>query len=171
MLSTQTLDVWMSAASEAVNDFSVQMLGIEELNYFSNLEQINEELFVSLAGSYIQLNCGDSLVEVAFLSSDDVLLKIGKLMHKVAPADQLFRDDMIDAIKEVVNIISGGIKSRLNGQIEGGILLGIPMFSDNLQTYKQAKESLSGVVHLDDMRIYLLLNRIEYSGHSERLPN
>jgi CheY-specific phosphatase CheX len=49
---------------------------------------------------------------------------------------------MIDAIKEVINIISGGIKCRLNDQISGGITLSIPFFLDG----KEAQEKNQGAL-------------------------
>lgn len=160
MNCTNALDSWIHAAAEAAHDFSGQMLGLDESDNVYDIKRVYDDVSDSLPGSCIALSCGEDLIEISFLSQEEVLTKIGRLMLVMSPEEELRREDMMDAIKEAINIISGGVKCRLNNEVTGGILLGLPTYSEQKKIHNTGKESIAGMIHVANMPVLLSVNRI-----------
>lgn len=155
MSNTEGLERFIVAAVEAMSDFSIQMLGAEDSIDPDSMEPIKEWDSHACLGSYLPLNCGEDLIEVGFMSSEDVLRVIVKRMLELSGEEDLPRDDMIDATKEIINIISGGIKCRLNEKVDGGILLGLPSFSEKPCCDLKKNNTLVGKLHVANMPVFL----------------
>ena len=140
MTMTQESVGWIKVAVEATNEFARQALCFEEHVSSSNMGLMEEE--TPLSGSYLMLTCGEFQMEIGFLSSEKILMEIARILFVVTPEEVLPREDMIDAIKEVINIISGGVKCRLNDQISGGITLSIPFFLEGKDVQEKNQDAL-----------------------------
>lgn len=153
-ITDTSLKNWIHAAAEATNEFAEQALGIKES---CNIEIINDMSCRDMAGSSLLLHSSDTSIKVGFFSSDVVLMKIAKLILDIPSADELSRNDMIDAINEIINIISGGVKRRLNDQASGGISLGLPSFIEaDYHDCKKNEETLFARMLIAEMPILLL---------------
>lgn len=154
MRTTETsLQDWILAASEATNEFAEQALGIRGS---SNIEMMNDTSCRDMAGSSLLLHCSDMSVKVGFFSSDVVLMTIAKIILDVPSEDELSREEMIDAINETINIISGGVKRRLNDLANGGISLGLPLFIEADYDCKKNKGALFARMLIGEMPVLLL---------------
>ena len=165
MTTSYALEDFINAAAEAVGDFAGQMLGADNPIQFNKLEQMKEEKYHTLLGSYLALNCGDQLIKVYFLSSEEVLMNLVKRMLAMSPDEPLAREDMIDAIKEIINIISGGIKCRLNDHVNGGILLGLPSFIEGKSMQTKENGRITGQLFVAGMPVFLSVETKEPTHH------
>lgn len=132
MSIANTSDVWLTAAVNATNDFVINALDEQYINS-SSLDEAKRADPTQLSGAYLLLDCGAYQVEVGVLVDLENLMQITRKMLSLSPQAPLDREQMSDALNEIVNIISGGIKSRLNDQVEGGITLGLPRFLTNTE--------------------------------------
>ena len=156
MATTHALMDWLNATNDTIGEHLGPMLGVEHLVDSHRMDLINDSDIDAIMGSYLLLNCANThSIKVSFLSSEDVLMQIAKKILGLSPTDELSRDDMIDAIKEVINIISGGVKSRLNHQVSGGIALGLPFFVDKTDDFPKSEDTLFGKIIISGMPIYL----------------
>ncbi|MDR3443005.1 MAG: chemotaxis protein CheX [Legionella sp.] len=157
MANRAILEEWIQAQAEAVADFSQEILGVPGSIHVAPIEWMDKELCLSLMGASLELSNNEQLIKILLLSNEEVLTKIAKLMLMSTPGELLSQADMMDAIKEVVNIISGGIKSRMNERMGGGILLGLPYFSQK-NLISQEADVLIGKVSVANMPIYLAVS-------------
>lgn len=154
MAKTCALQEWIHAEAEAVADFSQEILGIPISIDAADIEWTDKELCQSFMGAYLELSADEEKIKIFFLSNEEVLMTLAKLMLLISPQDTLSQEDMMDAIKEVVNIISGGIKSRMNERMSGRLLLGLPSFSEK-NVIPHQKEVLIGKVLVANMPLFL----------------
>ncbi len=156
METIHVLKDWINAAAEATNDFAAQALGVEQSIATCGIEIIDEPSCSDLEGSCLQLTCGETSIKVCFLSGEDILMKIARIMLAISSEDELSKKDMIDAIKEAINIISGGIKRRLNEQFIGGITLGLPLFMKREFMNEEHENRVIAKIVVAEMPVFLI---------------
>lgn len=156
MAERAILEEWIHAEAEAVADFSQEVLGIPVSVNVAPMEWTDKEVCQSFMGAGLELSNNEQMIKILLLSNEEVLIKIAKLMLMITPDEILSQADMMDAIKEVVNIVSGGIKSRMNERMGGGLLLGLPYFSQ--QNVIPQEDVLIGKMSVANMPIYLAVS-------------
>lgn len=125
-------ELWLNAAVDAVNDFVSMGLGEEGAQALINDSSPVENLKM-LSGSSLVLSCSNEQIEIGLLADPQNIKMITQKMLSLSPEEGVDKEQMSDALNEALNIISGGIKSRLNDKADGGIVLGLPKFIDNPQ--------------------------------------
>ena len=79
------------------------------------------------AGAYMPLIADQSL-QIALVASEAGCQALAKMLLGMAPTDEdLPSGDVADAVGEIVNVVAGGVKSRM-AAAEPGIRLGLPIF-------------------------------------------
>lgn len=155
------LDKWMQVASEALDYFVNQVLnpnGFVEAKPLHLIEEYN----TPLSGASLILQCGELFrVNVELLSDPKHLKQIARTMFDMSDNEPISDEDVVDAIKESVNMLSGGIKSRLTDQIEGEILLGIPTFIVEKKLQKTSEEAIRSEMDFGEMPIYLSIELLK----------
>ncbi|WP_133137766.1 chemotaxis protein CheX [Legionella rowbothamii] len=151
MSIASTPEIWLTAAVDAVNDFVINGLGDQDTEVFS-LEYSRIQNPNQLSGSYLMLDCGTYQVEVGLLVDLENLNQITRKMLSLSSKEKLDKEQMSDVLNESINIISGGIKSRLNDHIEGGITLGLPRFLKNTEESRKIAILLQ-YVSIGDLRL------------------
>jgi len=82
---------------------------------------------LGMAGAYIPLLGEDQSFQLALLSTPAGCADLTRLLLGMAPDDEVSDADVADAVGELVNILAGGVKQRM--QPTGGRLqLGLPVF-------------------------------------------
>lgn len=121
---------WLDAATEAFYDFMVQTLQVEQDSNFNTLESLDGHDVSSLgllSGASLCLDIGlSNLLEIRVVSNEKNLTWLTHKILNTPDQEPVDKAELIDAIKEVANIISGGVKCRLNGLCANGIVLGLP---------------------------------------------
>lgn len=128
------LNQWLHSAAETYLNFSEQVLQTEDFLTGDDLI-IGETHQDYLSGSMLVLTVGGNHhVKVTILAEEKVWFDIARIMLGSSESTAVNREDMQDAVKEIANIIAGGVKSHLSTLYENSMLLGLPEFiaQDNL---------------------------------------
>lgn len=157
MASICNLHDFLQAAGEAATDFANMSLCHDSLFDFSKLELIHNEMELPSMGSCVDLKLSDTLITIGILSTKDNLMSMAKSMMGITSNQDISNEDMMDAINEMINIIAGGVKSRLNEKLQSNIKLGLPIFIE-LDWASYNKNRLVGKLSKGDIPLYLLVS-------------
>ncbi|WP_028383011.1 chemotaxis protein CheX [Legionella moravica] len=146
---------WIDVIAESASDYARQTLFKDLFHDSMNKNRITESNLTSLSGSYLLLTANKSDIELGFLSDESVLMDLARTILSVSPEVIIPRLDMMDAVNEVINIISGGVKSRVNDQITGGIVLGIPYFLEGDAVQKKIQQGAVETIDFAGMPVTL----------------
>lgn len=146
---------WIDVIAESANDYARQTLFEDLLHDSMSKNKNTGNNFTPLSGSYLLLTANKSDIEWGFLSDESVLMDLARTILSVSPEVIIPRLDMMDAINEVINIISGGVKSRVNDQITGGIVLGIPYFLEGGVVQKKIQQGAIETIDFAGMPVTL----------------
>ena len=81
----------------------------------------------ALAGAYIPLSAGLESITVAWVAGEVGCRALAGALLGIGADEELPSSDVADAVGEVVNMLAGGVKSRMLPQVTP-IGLGLPMF-------------------------------------------
>lgn len=115
------IESWMDAAAAAAEEVASQALGLEAS------AATGESAAPSGFGAFVALSGGDDKVQVGVMLD----LAGGEALARALlgmPEDEGFgsEGDLADAFGEIVNMVAGGVKTRMNELIPG-IQLGLPL--------------------------------------------
>ena len=125
MKTTVTCADWLTAACQTALDLATHALGCAG--------EIGDQVpppFAALAGAYIPLS-GDAgaagAITVGLLAGETGCRALAGALLGVGDRATLSASDVADAVSEIVNMLAGGIKSRMLSRMPP-IFLGLPMF-------------------------------------------
>ena len=161
-MDINNLSTWLEASMQAFYDFAAQNFSIEELpefnksqiNYLNQLEEIR-----SLKGSFIELSLESKKINVFFLAQQETLNYIANRILSTNEDEKLDDMDVVDAIKELTNIIAGGVKNRLSAEVEGEIVLGLPAYIDKYLINQDKSFYVLGCFNFDNKTVYILIEK------------
>lgn len=111
-----------------------------------------------LAGAYIPLLAEDQTLQLALLASPEGCADLSRLLLGMEPEEEMTASDVADAVGELVNIVAGGVKQRLQDGT-GGLRLGLPVFIHGyVQPTQQLEVSLASV-RIGDVDAHLMALR------------
>lgn len=148
-------DVWLNATIEAVSDFVIN--GLEEPEAYVSVLDYSKIENSNIAGSYLTLSTKCNKIEIGLIVDHESLKKITMKMLCLSTDEMINKEQMSEALKEVTNIISGGIKSRLNDQVTGGIILGLPLFLENTKEARR-NATLLRYIAVNDLSICISIS-------------
>jgi hypothetical protein len=114
----------MSAMNGAASEVATTALG------FSGCQIVRNHTAIPAGheGAYMALIGQDESVQLGLLSTPRGCQALAKALLQMAPEDEdLGPPDLADAVCEVTNIITGGVKTRVNGR-GASLALGLPIF-------------------------------------------
>jgi hypothetical protein len=121
-LSVTGVSDWVAAMADASTELalSLGMDGVEVLGW-------HDVPPTGMAGAYIPLLGEDQTLQLALLATPDGCAELSRLLLGLDPSDNVSDADVADAVGELVNIVAGGVKQRM--QDSAGLLrLGLPVF-------------------------------------------
>ena len=157
----QALSQWLNASGEAFCDFVAQSFYVEEfLDPGSLMTHSTSEWskLEGLKGSTIHMSLPSKETILYFLSKEDALTNITHRILNTDPAEGIDFSDVVDSIKEVANVVAGGVKSRLNYSFDDDIKLSIPSFIESF-TLDNTKDFLIGSFMFDNIEFYILVGQ------------
>lgn len=129
---------WVAAMADASTELALS-LGIDgvELLGWHDLPP------TGMAGAYIPLLAEDQTLQLALLASPSGCADLARLLLGMEPEEAVSDADIADAVGELVNIVAGGVKQRMQGAA-GGLRLGLPVFIHGyVQPTQQLEVSLA----------------------------
>lgn len=149
-----TLNPWIDAARLAVVDLARQALGA--------VAQVapTATLVDGLAGALIPIVSDLEPVQIGLFSSAAGCEALARALLGSAPGDPVTRADVVDAIGEIVNMLSGNIKARV-ARYANHAALGLPTFVHGpIETQsQQVVEGLRVTIGAADAYIVVLHSR------------
>lgn len=141
-MSKIPLAEWVDALVGAANQLATESLGFEE----GEIVESETSLGSLVSGSLIALVGNQHSVEVGFCATPDNCVSLVRAFLGMEPEDgELSRADMDDALGEMVNVLAGALKSRMDGRVPS-MQLGLPIVFQGMLGASTNAEVM--VVHL-----------------------
>jgi hypothetical protein len=123
---------WVAAMADASTELALSLGidGVELLGW-------HDVPPTGMAGAYIPLLAEDQTLQLAMLSSPAGCADLSRLLLGMEPDEDVSDADIADAVGELVNIVAGGVKQRMQGS--SSLRLGLPVF---IHGYVQATQQL-----------------------------
>jgi Chemotaxis phosphatase CheX len=136
---------WVAAMADASTELalSLGMDGVEVLGW-------HDVPPTGMAGAYIPLLAEDQTLQLALLATPAGCADLSRHLLGMEPEDEVSDADIADAVGELVNIVAGGVKQRMQDASRigtgGGLRLGLPVFIHGyVQPTQQLEVSLASV--------------------------
>ena len=154
---------WVAAMADASSELA-QSLGIDgvEVLGWHNVPP------TGMAGAYIPLLAEDQTLQLALLASPAGCADLSRLLLGMEPDEEVSDADIADAVGELVNIVAGGVKQRMQGspgQGSASLRLGLPVFIHGyVQPTQQLEVSLASA-RIGDVEAHLMALRSTLPSH------
>jgi hypothetical protein len=136
---------WVAAMADASTELALSLGidGVEVLGW-------RDVPPTGMAGAYIPLLAEDQTLQLALLSTPAGCADLSRLLLGMGPDEHVSDADIADAVGELVNIVAGGVKQRMQDRRRigtgGGLRLGLPVFIHGyVQPTQQLEVSLASV--------------------------
>lgn len=114
---------WSDAFFEATQDLARDMLG--GVPVVSKV--IKHEMPYALLGAFIQVVCSEGPVLLGITATNAHCDALARLMLGMSPEEVIAETDSFDAVAEMINILSGSVKTKLKDRLEY-YDIGLPIF-------------------------------------------
>lgn len=122
-MSKVALTDWVEALVAAANQLALESLGFEE----GEVVKTESSLRSLVSGSLIALVGNQHSVEVGLCATADNCVSLARAFLGMEPEDEeLSRADLDDALGEMVNVLAGALKARMDGRVPA-MQLGLPI--------------------------------------------
>lgn len=129
---------WVVAMADASTELALS-LGIDGLEVLG----WHDVPPTGMAGAYIPLLAEDQTLQLALLATPAGCADLSRLLLGMEPDEEVSAADVADAVGELVNIVAGGVKQRMQ-DVAGGLRLGLPVFIHGyVQPTQQLEVSLA----------------------------
>ncbi len=158
-METQPRDInsWLSAVKDATSELATTTLGLDGCHF----QSVSTTLPEKISGSSISLVARDESVQIGIFTNISGCRTIAANMLGMSPseAETLADADIADAVREVINIVAGGVK-RLLCEGEETMQLGLPMFmSGHVEFSTTEQESMVAEAKIGDVALHLMVIR------------
>ena len=123
-----------------------------------------------ISGAYMPLIGEKDAVLIGLLSNQKGIQALARSFSGLKPEEEeLSREDRIDAIRELLNIISGLLKGQM---LERNPVhrSGLPIFIDGYFELTKSQESACTLVEIDTIKIYLVIIRSKSIDFQKTFP-
>lgn len=117
-----TVKGWVDSLADATSEL-LETLGLERVD----VRRYSERSPEGMGGAYIPLVSEEHSVQLAVISDPAGCYALARLLLMMEPDEELSEPDMADAMGEWINIVGGGVKTRMI-EAAPGLALGLPVF-------------------------------------------
>jgi hypothetical protein len=152
MLNDLTTRDWMQVIQQTACEVATVALGFEEC--VKGRE--NVEIGSGLCGAYLPLSTTTEQIQVGLLADDAGCQALAKALLGMEQAEpDLSVPDMSDSFAEIVNLLAGGLKRRLEGRVD--LKLGLPLFVSGVVRANSHITILATELRLGSVEVVVLL--------------
>jgi hypothetical protein len=150
--SSSSPNPWIIAARAAVVDLIGQALGLgcRVVDTPSST--------TAMMGALIPISSDMAPVQIGLFGSEVACMRLARALLGNGPDDAMSRADMIDAMREIVNMFAGSVKARV-ARYATHAALGLPTFVNGSieATHQQVVDRIS--VTVDDFEAQIVIAR------------
>lgn len=147
---------WVAAMADASSELalSLGMDAVEVLGW-------HDVPPTGMAGAYIPLLAEDQTLQLALLASPAGCADLSRLLLGMEPDEEVSDADVADAVGELVNIVAGGVKQRMQDPDRpgGGLRLGLPVFIHGYVQPTQQLEVCLASARIGEVEAHLMVLR------------
>jgi hypothetical protein len=118
-----SLDMWMDAAEGSASDIAQQALSMDGCTVTDR----GARLPTGLCGSYIPLVGDEDSIHIGLVASEAGCQTLARALLCMTEDEKLPPADVADALGEILNMMAGNLKRRVNEKIPS-LALGLPIF-------------------------------------------
>ena len=150
------LNEWLNALSESAVELLTETLGFESGSFSDG----SDELAEGLCGAYISLLGEDSALELGIVSDAEGCEAMAQALLGLEPGDgeDLSEADVADAVNEVVDIVAGGVKTRMVER-DPTLKMGLPVFVEGRIKNSASQESAITELVTGGVKVHLMVLR------------
>jgi hypothetical protein len=116
------IERWLDAALTAIEE-SVVTLGFDPPRRGARERSASPELF----GALVSVASDRTSIQVGILSTRGGHAAVARTMLAIEPSEEVAEDDIADAIRELTNLVAGGLKRAMIDR-DSGLRIGLPVF-------------------------------------------
>lgn len=140
------------ALVEATDELAITSLGYEGAKVIDS----TGDLPIGMSGSHIALIGDAESAQVGIVATEECCGVLARTLLGMEPGDELPECDMADAIAEIINIIAGGVKSRMV-QVDPSVKLGLPVFIQGRIMATPQQERIVSIIQLGPVEARLVV--------------
>ena len=147
---------WLNEMSDATFELSQTILGIDDYAVKTKEPHFPQD---DVLGTYIPLVGEGDAVLIGILSNQQGMQELARSFLGLEPGDnELTKEDMVDAVGEVLNILCGIVKRRIIDR-RPVLWTGMPNFIEGNIELTKNQESACALVEIGTVKIYLIVIR------------
>ncbi|MCK5241573.1 hypothetical protein KAR34_03885 [bacterium] len=151
-----TAQDWLNEMSDATFELSQTILGIDDYAVKTKEPHFPQD---DVLGTYIPLVGEGDAVLIGILSNQQGMQELARSFLGLEPGDnELTKEDMVDAVGEVLNILCGIVKRRIIDR-RPVLWTGMPNFIEGNIELTKNQESACALVEIGTVKIYLIVIR------------
>ncbi|NTV51969.1 MAG: chemotaxis protein CheX [Candidatus Firestonebacteria bacterium] len=144
---------WLSEALTAAFRFTVSTLKVEKYQVKKIMRTFTGE---AIAGAYIPMIGEDDSVLLGLLTDETGLREIARGFLQLPESETLDSELMMDAIKEVLNVLSGMIKTQLF-KPNTPYLTNLPFFVDGYIEVTDKQDASAALIEIGKVQTYIVI--------------
>lgn len=122
-MTTASIDIWLDELISAAEEVATSALGFEVSTLVNKDKPSNEDL----RGSYLAMVGDEQTVQLGIAVKPEDSIPLARALMCMEPEDgDLSDEEIIDALGEMVNILAGGLKTRMDGRAPP-MVIGMPL--------------------------------------------
>jgi len=149
------LEHWLEAMRSAAEELVSVALASHTYEYVPGRNDIPWKQTI---GAYVPIVANNFSVHLGLLSSPDGCHSIARSLLNRPEDEKVSEEDMADAIREVVNILGGMTKTRIEGDIPRSTL-GLPIFINGHVQITREQEAGLQMIKIGSTTCYLIALR------------
>ena len=150
-----SIQKWLDAMKTAINELLRNTLNHEGCEIASRQYDLP---WRNTLGAYVPLVGKDYSLQLGLVSTPDGCHTIARSLLTRPPHELITEEDMADAIREVVNIVAGSTKKRVEGDVPKSTL-GLPLFINGHIQITKEQQAGSEMIKIGDVTAYLMVVR------------
>ena len=122
-MSVLTSHEWLEAMVDAFEETATSMMGFETVIKGTFYDSVPERW----AGSWLALVGTGDQAQIGIAGDRPTCDGLARALLGFEPDEDMSDDDLVDAMSEIVNVVAGGLKTRI-AERQPGLSLGLPVF-------------------------------------------
>jgi CheY-specific phosphatase CheX len=122
-MSALSSNDWLDAMIEAFEETATSMMGFEG----ATVDRVFDTVPDRWAGSWLALVGSGDQAQVGIAGDREACDGMARALLGFEPDEEIADDDVVDAMSEIVNVVAGGLKTRIADR-QPGLTLGLPVF-------------------------------------------